>query len=43
MGEVLSEVLVGSVVEALDGGFLEGSVHAFNLAVVQEFWLRLVR
>ncbi len=33
VGEVLPEVLVGLVVEALDGGFLESSVHAFDLAV----------
>lgn len=31
--EVLTEVLVGFVVEALDGCFLDGSVHAFDLAV----------
>ncbi len=29
----MTEILVGLVVEAFDGGLLEGSVHAFNLAV----------
>ena len=33
VGEVLTEVLVGFVVEALDGSVFEGSVHAFDLAV----------
>ena len=33
VGEVLTEVLVCLVVEALDGCFFEGSVHAFDLAV----------
>jgi len=33
VGEMLSEVLVGFVVEAFDGGFLECSIHAFDLAV----------
>lgn len=33
VGEMLSEVLVGLVVEAFDGCFFEGSVHAFDLAV----------
>ena len=33
VGEVLTEVLVGFVVEALDGRFFEGSIHAFDLAV----------
>ena len=33
VGEVMTEVLVGFVVEALDGCFLEGSVHAFDLTV----------
>lgn len=33
VGEVLTEVLVGLVVEAFDGRFFEGSVHAFDLAV----------
>ena len=32
-GEVLAEVLVAFAVEALDGCFLKGSVHAFDLAV----------
>ena len=30
---MLSEVLVGLVVEAFDGGFLECSIHAFDLSV----------
>jgi len=33
VGEMLSEVSVGFVVEAFDGGFLECSIHAFDLAV----------
>ena len=33
VGEMLSEVLVGFVVKAFDGGFLECSVHAFDLSV----------
>ncbi len=33
VGEVLTEVLVCLVVEAFHGSFLEGSVHAFDLAV----------
>ena len=33
VGEMFPEVFVGFVVEALDGGFLEGSVHALDLAV----------
>lgn len=33
VGEMLSEVFVGLVVEAFDSGFFEGSVHAFDLAV----------
>ena len=33
VGEMFSEVLVSLVVEALDGGFFESSVHAFDLAV----------
>jgi hypothetical protein len=33
VGEVLAEVLVGFVVEALDGRFFGGSVHAFDLAI----------
>lgn len=33
VGEVLAEVLVGLVVEAFDGCFLEGPVHAFDLSV----------
>lgn len=33
VGEMLPEVFVGFVVEALDGGFLEGTVHAFDLAI----------
>lgn len=32
VGEMFSEVLVSLVVEALDGGFFERSVHAFDLA-----------
>jgi len=31
--EMLFQVLVGLVVKILDGGFFEGSVHAFDLAV----------
>ena len=34
VGEMLAEVLVGFVVEAFDGCFLEGPVHAFDLVVV---------
>jgi len=33
VGEMLSEVSVGFVVEAFDGGFLECSIHAFDLSV----------
>ncbi len=33
VGEMLPEVLVGFVVEAFDGCFLDGSVHAFDLSV----------
>ncbi len=33
VGAVLPEVLVGLVIEALDGCLLEGSVYAFDLAV----------
>ena len=33
VGEVLAEVLMGFVVEAFDGRFFDGSVHAFDLAV----------
>ena len=33
VSEVLTEVQVGFVVEAFDSSFLEGSVHAFDLAV----------
>ncbi len=33
VGEMLPEVFVGLVVEAFDGSFFEGSVHAFDLAV----------
>ncbi len=33
VGEMLSELLVGLVGEAFDGGFFEGSVHALDLAV----------
>lgn len=33
VGEVLAEVLVGFVTEALDGRFFEGAVHAFDLAI----------
>lgn len=33
VGEMLPEVVVGFVVEALDGGLFEGSVHALYLAV----------
>ena len=33
VGEMLPEVLMCVVVEALDGGFFEGSVHTFDLAV----------
>ncbi len=33
VGEMLSEVSVSFVVEAFDGGFLECSIHAFDLSV----------
>lgn len=33
VGEMLPEVFVGLVVEAFDGGFLKGSVHALDLAI----------
>ena len=36
VGEVLSEVFVGLVVEALDGSFFEGSIHAFDLHPTDE-------
>ena len=39
--QVLSEVFVGLVVEAFDGSFFEGSVHALDLTVGPGvFWLR---
>jgi hypothetical protein len=39
VGEMFSEVLVSLVVEALDGGFFERAIHAFDLAVgPRVFW-----
>ena len=35
VGEVLSELVVAGVVEALNGGVLDGAVHALDLPVIR--------
>ena len=42
VGEVLPQLRVIVIVEALDGGFLDGPVHSLDLAVIQG-WRGLVR
>lgn len=35
VGEMFTQLVVGFVVEAFDGRFLEGPIHSFDLAVIR--------